>query len=179
LVTLPRTGCGLTIIIFASGAAPDPLILVLLLFGLLAALAVSVVVVSLLVRWTHVLWVWWSTPFVALTLVLCTFLPIVDGNTALLVIGGGILAALLGCVLSRWPLVPLVLGTLAWMPGFPLVDRPYHPFDRTLLPFIAVFCAAWALFATALIRARKRSRSAAAESTASRVAAGPKDPKSR
>jgi hypothetical protein len=68
----------------------------------------------------------------------------------------------------RWPWLAALIGAVAWAPGFSLADSSRgYPFDRTLLPYIAAFCAAWALLTATLIRARcayKRSKQFTAES---------------
>jgi hypothetical protein len=141
----------------ASDFAPDPMIMGLIACGLVITLVIAAALVALLVRWTQRRWLWWTTPLMVLTMIFYAFLPMIDGNIALLVIGGGLLATFVGCIFSRWPLVAGVIGAISWMPGFPLASRSYHPINRALLPLIAAFCAAWAMLAVAVVRARRRT----------------------
>lgn len=50
----------------------------------------------------------------------------------------------------------MAVGAWAWAPRFPVVDQSVHfPIDRTLLPPIAAYTSAWALYAAFLVRARR------------------------
>jgi hypothetical protein len=142
--------------LLASDFAPDPRILALVGIVLMVVLAASVGVTMLLARWTHARWVGWTWPLWLLSLTISAYFPAADGSIALLVIGGAFLAIIAGWLLARWPLVAMAVGAWAWAPGFPIVNQSvYRPFNQSLLPPIAAYTAAWALYAAFLVRSRR------------------------